>query len=126
MHGWQKLVVMGPEAVTGFLASMGVPFPGVNALLLIATELAGGAALLFGAFTRVAGILTAFAMLVATLLVHLPNGYFLPNGFEFTVTLLLASVALSMTGAGAYSVDAALFAGGPLHRMAEGRLPRAA
>ena len=108
MHGWQKLTVLGHSGVTGFLGSIGVPWPALNATLLIATELGGGLALLLGAFTRVAGALTAFAMLVATVLVHLPNGFFLPNGYEFAATLLVSSVAVAFTGAGAYSVDALL------------------
>lgn len=110
MHGWQKLVVLGPGGVTGFLASAGVPLPGLNAMLLIGVELLGGLAMIAGMFTRPAAAAIAFAMLVATLLVHLPNGYFLPNGVEFTLTLMLASLAITMTGAGCYSVDARLFA----------------
>lgn len=106
MHGWQKLAVTGHAGVAGFLGSMGVPLPDLNAALLIATEIGGGLALLSGTFTRVAAALTAFAMLVAMFLVHWPNGFFLPAGYEFAMTLMLASVALSFTGAGAYSVDA--------------------
>ena len=105
MHGWQKLTVFGLGGLTGFLTQLGIPFPGVNAVLLSATELGGGLALLAGAFTRVAGSLVAFSMLVAVVTVHLKNGFFLPNGYEFALTLLLANVALTMTGAGAYSVD---------------------
>jgi putative oxidoreductase len=126
MHGWQKLVEFGPAGVAGMLGSMGVPLPGLNALMLIAVELIGGLALLAGAFTRAASTLIAFAMLVATLLVHLPNGYFLPNGVEFTLTLMLASLALTMTGAGAYSLDAALFGGRPLRALTPRPLDRAA
>jgi putative oxidoreductase len=105
MHGWQKLAVMGHAGVTGFLTQLGVPFPAVSAALLIAVELGGGLALVAGAFTRIAGLLIAAAMLVATVTVHLPNGFFLPNGYEFTLTLLVANLAVVMTGAGAYSVD---------------------
>jgi putative oxidoreductase len=108
MHGWQKATVMGHAGVAGFLGSLGVPLPSVSAALLIATELGGGLAILAGAFTRAAAALTASAMLVATALVHWPNGFFLPNGYEFTLTLLLASAALALTGPGAYAVDARL------------------
>lgn len=113
MHGWQKLTVMGPAGVSGFLGSLGVPLPGLNALMLITVELVGGLALIFGSFTRIASSLIAFAMLVAIVLVHLPNGYFLPNGIEFALTLLLASLAVTMTGAGTYSVDARMFGKAP-------------
>ncbi len=105
MHGWQKLAVFGHAGVTGFLTQLGVPFPGVNAVLITAVELGGGVLLLAGAFTRIAGALVAFAMLVAVVTAHLSNGFFAPTGFEYPLTLLLASAAVTMTGAGAYSVD---------------------
>lgn len=110
-HGAQKLLTMGPANVAGFLGQLGVPLPGLNAALLIAVELGGGLLLLAGAWTRVTAVLTAGAMGVATLLVHAPNGFFLPNGVEFTLTLMLVSLALVMTGAGTYSVDARLAGG---------------
>jgi len=37
---------------------------------------------------------------------HLSGGFFLPAGFEYALTLGLVSVAVTMMGAGAYSVDA--------------------
>jgi len=109
MHGWQKLFVLGHAGVAGFLSQIGVPFPAVSAVLLTAVELGGGLAILAGAFTRVASALTASAMLVASVTVHLPNGFFMPTGYEYTLTLLLASLALALTGPGAYSVNAKLF-----------------
>jgi putative oxidoreductase len=116
MHGGQKLFVMGPSILSGFLASLGMPFPYVNAILVTAAELGGGLALLAGAFTRVAGLLTAFTMAVAIATVHLANGFFLPAGFEYTFTLLFASLAVVMTGPGAYSVDARLGGSGRVER----------
>jgi putative oxidoreductase len=85
-----------------------VPFPGLNAALLIATEFGGGLALLAGAGTRVAAGLLTFAMTVAIATVHLANGFFAPTGIEFPLTLALASLATVFTGAGRYSVDALL------------------
>ena len=108
MHGGQKLFELGPGGVAGFLGSIGVPFPAVNAWLVIAAELGGGLALLAGALTRLAGLATAFTMVVAITTVHLANGFFLPAGYEFALTLMLASVALVLTGPGAFSVDAIL------------------
>ena len=106
MHGGQKLFVFGHAGVTGFMASLGLPFPAVNAALIMAVELGGGLALLAGAATRVAAVLIAGAMAVATVTAHLANGFFLPNGYEFALTLGLVSLAVAMTGAGRYSVDA--------------------
>lgn len=113
MHGGQKLFVFGHAGVTGFMTSLGIPFPDVSAVLVTAVELGGGLALLAGAFTRVAAFLIAGNMAVATLTAHLPNGFFLPAGYEYAVTLMLVSGAVMMMGAGAYSVDSLLAGRGP-------------
>jgi putative oxidoreductase len=44
-------------------------------------------------------------MAVAIITVHLRNGFFLPNGYEFALTLLGANVALVLLGSGGASVD---------------------
>jgi len=106
MHGWQKLSVMGLAGVAGFLTTLGIPVPSVSAALLIAAELGGGLLMLAGLFARPAGLILAFNMVVAASTVHLKNGFFLPNGYEFTFTLFLASLAIAAAGAGRYSVDA--------------------
>jgi len=106
-HGVQKLM-NGVAATAGGFESMGIPLPMVAAVVVIAVELGGGIALALGALTRIAGGLLAIDMLVAMVLVHLPNGFFLPQGVEFVLALLGASVALAGLGAGALSVDAAL------------------
>ena len=111
MHGWQKLAVFGLAGTAGFLGELGVPAPTLNAALLIAVELGGGALLAAGALTRVAGALLAFAMAVATIAAHGAGGFFLPTGYEFALTLGLISLAIAFTGAGRYSVDARLFGG---------------
>jgi putative oxidoreductase len=122
MHGWQKAFVYGHAGVTGAMASLGLPFPGLNATLITTVELGGGLALLAGLFTRPAAFLIAGAMAVATVTAHLANGFFMPTGFEYTLTLMLASLALLMTGPGAYSVDSRLFnrapAEAPAYRLA--------
>lgn len=115
MHGWQKLTVLGIAGVAGFMGSLGIPFPTLNAVLLTAVELGGGILLLAGGATRIAALLTAFAMGVATVTVHLANGFFMPNGYEFTLTLVLASLALASAGAGAFSIDALIRQAGRRH-----------
>jgi putative oxidoreductase len=105
-HGWQKLFVFGHAGVTGALASLGIPFPGLNAVLVTAAEFGGGLFLLAGVATRAAAAVVAFAMAVAVVAAHLSHGFFAPAGVEYPLTLLLANVALVMTGAGRYSLDA--------------------
>ncbi len=106
MHGYQKLTQMGVEGVAGFLGGIGFPLASVFAVILIAVELLGGAALIVGFMTHWAAKLTAVVALVALITVHLSKGFFISNGgVEFILVLLAASVSLMITGAGAYSVD---------------------
>ena len=98
----------GHAGVTGAMASLGIPFPALNAVLVTAVEFGGGLALLAGVATRAAAALVAFAMLVAVMTAHLGQGFFAPAGVEYPLTLLLASAALVMTG-GVNSLDAKLF-----------------
>ena len=99
MHGWQKLTMMGIGGVGGFFSSLGIPAPEV-----------AGLALILGIGTRIVGALLAVNMLVALLLVHLPNGFFVDaGGFEFVFTLLAAALFFALAGPGALSLDAQLF-----------------
>jgi putative oxidoreductase len=107
-HGAQKLM-KGVAATAGGFENLGIPLPMVAAVVVIAVELGGGIALALGLLTRIAGGLLAIDMLVAMLLVHLPQGFFLPRGIEFVLVLFGASVALAGVGAGALSLDAALW-----------------
>ena len=104
-HGRQKLFVYGFAGVTGAFTQMGVPLPGVMGPLIGLLEFFGGIALVLGFLTRLLGVAFAFDMLGAILLVQLKKGF---SGYEFEFLLLGASVALFLTGAGRFSVDALL------------------
>lgn len=105
-HGSQKLFTFGYGGVVGGFTQMGLPLPEISAALIIATELGGGLLILAGLLTRFAAAAFAFAMLVAMAKVHWPAGFFLPNGYEFTLMLAAASVGLVLTGPGLFSLDA--------------------
>jgi len=62
-------------------------------------------ALRLGLCTRWAAIALAIDVVGATLTVHLPHGFFLPQGFEYPLTLLVAHVALPLLGPGKASAD---------------------
>ena len=109
VHGLQKLLVMGFGGVAGFFGSLGVPAPGLFAVLVTLVEVLGGLALIVGLLTRLAAILLALDMLVAILTVHLPNGFFVNNGgYEFPLVLLASCVALAVAGAGEGALDGVL------------------
>jgi putative oxidoreductase len=105
-HGGQKVFVYGIEGVVGSFGQMGMPMAGIVGPLVAFGELLGGIALVLGFLTRAAGAGLALIMAGALFLVHLPAGFFLPNGIEYVLVLFAAAVAFALTGAGAYSVDA--------------------
>ncbi|MCA9879174.1 MAG: DoxX family protein [Thermomicrobiales bacterium] len=109
MHGQQKLFEFGLGGVAGMMTGLGVPAPGLMAIVLTLVELIGGIALILGAFTRLAAALVAVDVLVAMFLVHLPNGFFAQNGgVELVLLLATAAVTLLLTGPGAMAVDSLL------------------
>lgn len=105
MHGGQKLFVMGMDGLAGFFGSVGIPFAYASAVLVTAVELLGGALLIAGLFTRFVTPLIAATMVGAIVTVHGAKGFFLPEGYEFALTLLAANAALFLTGSGALALD---------------------
>jgi len=109
-HGAQKLFGWfggyGLQGTGQWMASVGIEPGYTMALLAGSAEFFGGIALVIGLLTRPAALVTAFTMLVAMLVVHWPNGFFLTtNGIEYSLTLLAATCALLFQGGGALSLD---------------------
>jgi putative oxidoreductase len=107
-HGAQKLFVYGLDGVAGGFAHMGVPFASVMGPFVGFIELFGGLALIAGLLTRLAGFGLTAVMLGAMVMVHIPNGFFLPNGYEFVLMLAASATTLAITGPGRYSADAVI------------------
>ena len=102
-HGAQKLFVFGFAGVTDAFTHMGVPFPGLMGPLIGILEFFGGISLVIGLLTRLVALGFVCDMLGAILLVQLKNGF---SRYELEFLLLGSSLALVLTGAGGFSVDA--------------------
>jgi putative oxidoreductase len=108
-HGAQKLfgVWGGPglPGTAGFFAQLGLEPSYPLAVVAATVEFGGGLLLILGAYTVFAAVALVIQMLVAIWAVHLPHGFFLPDGYEFNLTLIGALVCLALTGPGALSMD---------------------
>ena len=112
-HGAQKLFGWfggyGLEGTGQFFGSIGLSPGYLMALLAGAAEFFGGVALVAGVLVRPAAAVLAFTMLIAIFAVHFSKGFFLDKGgYEYALALFAASLSLVFSGAGRYSVDAAL------------------
>lgn len=105
--GWGKLHDL--PRVVDYFASLGIPAPQFQAPFVACVELAGGALLLAGLFTRVASVPLAATMVVALLTARradLASVSDLFGAVELLYLLLLGTLA--GFGAGALSLDALL------------------
>ncbi|MEN8203945.1 MAG: DoxX family protein [Bacteroidota bacterium] len=94
------------SGVAEWFGSMNYPLPLLSASLSMVTEVSGILLLVLGLGTRLISIPMMFIMVVATLTVHLPNGF--PagdNGFEIPLYYFLMLFALVVYGSGKFSVD---------------------
>lgn len=115
VHGLGKLGIVGPGNMQGFvgwLSSLGVPFPALQARLAMVTELLGGILILLGLFYRPATILCMLTLIVAAVIGHRGGGYLITNsppGNEYALNLAIVLLAMALLGAGPYSLDARFF-----------------
>ncbi len=116
VHGLGKLGLVGSGNMQGFvgwLQSLGVPFPAIQARLAMLAELVGGALIVLGLFYRPAAALCAVTLLVAAFLGHKGAGYLITNnppGLEYALNLAAVLGAMLLLGPGALSLDALWFA----------------
>jgi putative oxidoreductase len=120
-HGYAKLA-NGPERFISILHALGVPSPALLGWLTIVVEMAGGLAMLLGAFVTLASVPMTITMLVAAITVHLPFGFssiklkgvtaegpqFGPPGYETALLYIACMAALSLGGSGPFAIDGLL------------------
>lgn len=114
-HGAQKLLGMfggfGFDGTMGFFTEkMGIPW--IIAFLIIMGESFGSLGLIVGFLTRFSAASIGVIMLGAITLVHLPHGFFMNwfgkqagEGYEYHLLVLGIAIALTIMGAGRWSVD---------------------
>jgi putative oxidoreductase len=121
-HGYAKLA-KGPDHFAAILQALGVPAPLLMGWATILIELAGGFAILSGAFVAIASVPMATMLLVAMFTVHLPYGFssvklqavtsagaqFGKPGYEVDLLYLACLIALVLGGPGPLALDNLLF-----------------
>ena len=106
MHGYDKVFVKGIPGITGFMGSLGLPFPTLMAYLVSYGELVGGLLLILGILTYWVSIVNIIIATVAFVTVHMTKGFFVSaGGYEFIMLIWAASVSLLVSGAGKFSLD---------------------
>ena len=112
-HGAQKLSGWfggyGFDGTGQFMETLGFRPGRRHAALAGLTEAGGGVLLALGLLTPLGAALVASVMLVATITVHLKNGFFAASGgYEYNLVLAAAAVSIAFSGPGALSLDALL------------------
>jgi putative oxidoreductase len=113
-HGLQKVFGWfggyGIAGTMGFFESLGMPT--VLGALVIVSDFVGSLALMAGLLTRFSAAAAFAVMLGATLLVHLPNGFFMNwggaphgEGYEFHLLAMAMAASLVLSGGGRASLD---------------------
>ncbi len=109
--GWGKLHHL--ERITGFFASLGIPFPALNAHFVSALEFVGGLLWILGLATRPISLLLAGNMFVAYWTADRPAllSFFKDPGTFYVAdpyTFLFAALLLLFFGPGRFAVDTLL------------------
>jgi putative oxidoreductase len=98
------------DSVASWFATLGIPFPTLNAYMAASTEMAGVVLLTLGFLIRLISIPLIVVMLVAIFTVHIHNGFSCGNnGFEIPVYYMLFLLIFITTGAGRFSLDRIVF-----------------
>lgn len=96
------------EGTARWFTGLGLRRGKLQAWLSVVTEVGAGVLLLVGLLTPLACAAVISVMLVAGILAHRPNGFFVfKDGYEYVLVLSVITLALAMLGPGRLSIDAA-------------------
>jgi putative oxidoreductase len=120
LHGYLGAFVFTPAGMSAFNASKGIPFPAITAWFVVVGHILGGALLVLGFLTRLGALLHVVIMAGAVYFVHLEQGFFMhgiivdavagqaiAGGYEYSLSLLMGSMAILLLGGGPLSLDGA-------------------
>jgi putative oxidoreductase len=103
--GYQKLMAM--DNTVAYFTKLGFPVPVVTAWFIALLEFFGGAALILGLFVSYLGLVFTIEFIVAAFLVKLPGVGYAQSRLD--IMILAAAAALSLLGAGPWSIDSVWF-----------------
>ncbi|MCX4090761.1 DoxX family protein [Nocardia sp. alder85J] len=106
-HGVNHWIGGGKIAGTArWFGGLGLKQPVLQAWLSVLTEVGAGVLLIVGLLTSFASAAVVSVMLVAGLLAHRPNGFFVfKEGYEYVLVLAVVAVAIGILGPGWLSLD---------------------
>ncbi|GAA3204940.1 DoxX family protein [Actinocorallia longicatena] len=96
------------EGTARWFSGLGLRHGRLQAWMSVVTEIGAGVLLALGLLTSLACAAVVSVMLVAGILAHRPNGFFVfKDGYEYVLLLAAASVSLAALGPGKISLDRA-------------------
>jgi putative oxidoreductase len=109
LHGWNKAKSkQSLSGTAGWFQSIGMKSPGMQAKLAAGTEVLSGILLIVGLFTPIAAGALGATMIVAIVVAHRKNGFFIFNegqGWEYCAIILTTSLAVGSVGGQRASLD---------------------
>lgn len=94
------------EGTARWFSGLGLRHGRLQAWMSVVTEVGAGALLVLGLLTPLACAAVMSVMLIAGLLAHRPNGFFVfRDGYEYVLVLSVTCLALATAGPGKLSVD---------------------
>ncbi len=96
------------QGTARWFGGLGLTHPTLQAWMSVVTEIGAGALLILGLLTPLACAATISIMLVAGLLAHRKNGFFVfKEGYEYVLLIAAVCLALALLGPGDLSLDEA-------------------
>jgi putative oxidoreductase len=121
---------LGREKTTAWFASLGFKSPGMQWLTITVFEIGAGLLAIIGLLTGAAALAFVAMMFVAYWVNHRKAGFWITafmkdgvevEGYEYVLTLAVASIALAISGPGEFSLDWAIELDGvPLAALLDG------